>query len=326
MTVSAEPIDGDRIVAIADDLAESEEFPLHAVTPAPGWRAFVRGAVVELGRAGVPLRGARLTITGAGAGASATAGKLPIGGGLSSSAALSVALCLALLRVAGEDGAGWLDADGRLRLARICSAIENRWVGAQTGLLDQLASLCGRAGHALAIDFRSLVIEPVPLELGGFRLVTVASGAPRALAGDGTGYNDRRDQCRRACQLLGVPSLRDATLADAAGLPDPLDRRVRHVVSENARVRDAIDALRAADLAALGQLLNDSHVSLRDDYEVSVPAVEAAREALLERGALGARIVGGGFGGSVLGLFAPGVEPPAGALEHVPSAGAQIRE
>jgi galactokinase len=316
VTVGAAPIDGDRIVATAADLAESEEFPLYAVTPAPGWRAFVRGAVAELQRAGFPLRGAWMTISG----------DVPIGAGLSSSAAMSVALCLALLAVAAVPAPG----PAPVALAQICSAIENRWVGAQTGLLDQLASLCGREGHALAIDFRSLAVEPVPLKLGAYRLVTLAAGTPRALAGagtrDGAGYNDRRDECREACQLLGLTSLRDATLADAARLPDPLDRRVRHVVAENARVRAAVDALRRGEVAALGELLNDSHASLRDDYEVSVPAVEAARETLLRGGALGARIVGGGFGGSVLGLLPPGVGLPAGALEHIARAGARILE
>jgi galactokinase len=284
------------------------------VTPAPGWRAFVGGAVAELQRAGFPLHGARLTISG----------DLPIGAGLSSSAAMSVALCLALLAVAAVPAPG----PAPVALAQICSAIENRWVGAQTGLLDQLASLCGREGHALAIDFRSLAVEPVPLKLGGYRLVTLAAGAPRALAGAGTvaGYNDRRAECRRACALLGLQSLRDATLADAARLPDPLDRRVRHVVAENARVRAAVEALRRGEIADLGELLNDSHASLRDYYEVSVPAVEAARETLLRAGALGARIVGGGFGGSVLGLLPPGVGLPAGALEHVACAGARILE
>jgi galactokinase len=151
-------------------------------------------------------------------------------------------------------------------------------------------------------------------------LATLDSGAGRSIAA--SGYNERREECRAACRALGVDSLRDADGPE--GLPDPLDRRVRHVLSENERVDAAVEALAVGDLRAVGRVLDDSHRSLRDDYEVSVPAVEQAVEACKQVGALGARIMGGGFGGSVLALFPPGAEPPPGAVEVAPGPGATV--
>jgi galactokinase len=295
-----------RVEARALDLGETDAFAVAAPEPAEGWRAFVRGVVAELGRAGHAVRGGALTIRG----------DVPRGSGLSSSAALEVALALALL---AHSGIAELD---RVELARLCSRVENDWVGAQTGLLDQLAGLCGREGHALRLDMRDLRVEPVAMELGGWRLVTVDSGVPRTHAG--SGYNDRRRECREACEALGVVSLRDASAAAGARLPDPLDRRVRHVLEENARVDGAVDALRAGDLALLGRLLDESHASLRDLYEVSVPAVDALVERLRAGGAAGARMVGGGFGGSVLALLPPGAAPPREAVEVGPGPPARV--
>ncbi len=154
-------------------------------------------------------------------------------------------------------------------------------------------------------------VTPVPLELGGYRLVTLDSGEQHAHAD--SGYNERRAECARACELLGVASLRDAAPDQAEELPIPLDRRVRHVISENARVDEAIAALGDGDFERVGELLDRSHASLRDDYEVSTPAVEAAVERLKAAGALGARIMGGGFGGHVLGLLPPDARPPEGS-------------
>jgi galactokinase len=267
-----------------------------------GWRGFVRGAAAELLREGVELRPCRLEISG----------DVPRGAGLSSSAALSVALCLALCAVAGSE------PPPRLELARLCSRIERDWCGAQTGLLDQLASLFGERGRALRIDMRGPALEPVSLELGDHVLATLDSGAGRSLAA--SGYNERREECRAACRALDVESLRDAHSPE--GLPAPLNRRVRHVLSENERVDATVAALAAGDLPEVGRLLDASHRSLRDDYEVSVPAVERAVKACKEARALGARIMGGGFGGSVLALFPPGAEPPPGAVTVEPGPGA----
>jgi galactokinase len=302
-----------RIEAHALDLGEHDEFPLAEPARTEGWRAFVRGVVAELGYAGVPLPGASLRISG----------EVPRGSGLSSSAALEVALCLALIELAegeGEPEAG--ERIGRMQIARLCARVENDWVGARTGLLDQLASLYGAAEHALCIDFRTLSIEPVPLRLNGWRLAVLDSGEPHANAA--SGYNERRAECAHACELLGVPALRDARAEDLGRLPDPLARRAGHVIGENRRVLAAVAALRAQDLPALGGLLDACHASLRDLYEISTPAVEAAVERMRAAGAAGARLVGGGFGGGVLGLFAPGVAPPAGALEVRPGPGAHV--
>ncbi len=294
------------IRAYALDLGEEDEFALAEIEPAAGWRAFVRGIAAELQLAGVRLPGAALQIHG----------DVPRGSGLSSSAALEVALSLALLALA----AGELD---RRELARLCARVENEWVGAHTGLLDQLASLFGEPDTALLIDFANLQIEPVPLVFAeGWRLVTVDSGDPRELAG--SGYNERRAECTRACQLLGIDSLREAREADAARLPDTLARRVRHVLDENARVLATVAALRARDPARVGALLDASHASLREQYECSTPAVEAAVQRLRQAGAIGARMIGGGFGGSALGLFPPDGHPPADAHRIKPSRGAQL--
>jgi galactokinase len=307
VTVEATRLEERRIEAEAVDFGEEDQFELDCVEPADGWRAFVRGAAAELERAGRRLAGARLRVEGT----------IPQGAGLSSSAALEVALTLALLTVSENEPVD------KTELARLCSRIENEWAGAQTGLLDQLASLYGERERALLIDFRTLEVTPVPLELEGCQLVTLDSGEQHTHAA--SGYNQRRDECAKACELLGVTSLREATLERAEELPDPLNRRVRHVVSENARVEVAIEALRASDHERLGELLDASHASLRDDYEISTDAVEAAVERLREAGALGARIMGGGFGGSVLGLLPAATSPPEGAAEVSPGPGARVR-
>jgi galactokinase len=300
VTVEAEPLAGEEIRAEARDLGETDAFPLAAPGRTEGWRAFVRGTVAELRAAGVPVPGVRLAFSG----------DVPLGSGLSSSAALEAALCLALLAVAGAE------EPDRTELAKLCSRVENDWVGAETGLLDQLASLRSRAGEAIRIDFSTLALEPVPLQLGDWRLVTLDSGAEHVHAAGG--YNERRAECRAASEALGVEYLSAADPDAAAALPAPLDRRARHVLSENARVDAMVAALRADDLPAAGALLDASHASLRDDYEASVPAVEDAVARLKRAGAAGARMVGGGFGGSVLALLPPGVAAPLAARAVAP--------
>jgi galactokinase len=309
VTVTAMPADDGRMTAAAHDMGETDAFALDDdLHGADGWRAFVRGTVAELRAAGHELTPCALEIEG----------DLDQGSGLSSSAALEAALCLALLAVAGEP-----EPADRRDLARLCSRVENDWVGAQTGLLDQLASLCGGEGHAVRIDFATLAVDPVPLELGDWTLVTLDSGAAHTHAS--SGYNERRAECRRACELLGIESLREATVEDARRLPEPLDRRVRHVVEENARVDEMVAALHDRDLEEAGRLLDASHASLRDLYEVSVPEVEAAVTRLKDAGAAGARLVGGGFGGSVLGLLRPtGAGLPRGAVAVAPGPAARL--
>jgi len=306
VTVRAWATDERRVRARALDLDECDEFTPPNFAHGAGWRAFVRGVAAELTHAGVPISGAELEITGS----------VSRGAGLSSSAALEVALCLALLGLARAE----LD---RRELARLCSRVEHEWLGAHTGLLDQLASLYGDVDTALQIDFSNLDIQPVPLVLAdGWRLATLDSGDPRTLAA--SGYNKRREECARACELLGVRSLREAREGSLQQLPPVLARRVRHVLGENGRVLEAVAALRRGALEEVGALLDASHASLRDLYECSTPAVEVAVGVLKEAGALGVRLVGGGFGGHVLGLFPPGVAPPAHAREVRPSRGAHV--
>ena len=306
VTVEATLLESPRIEAVAADFGEEDSFDLHEPETAAGWRAFVRGAVGELQRAGVDVRGARLHISGG----------VPQGGGLSSSAALEVALTLALIALG--DG----PEPDRIELAKICSRIENDWVGAQTGLLDQLASLFGEPDKALRIDFRTLSVEPVPLELGDYQLVTLDSGETHSLAT--SGYNKRREECAEACALLGIDSLRDATAEMAAVLPDPLSKRALHIFGDNARVLATIEALHDHDLQEVGRLLDESHASLRDLYEISTGAVEDAVRRCKQAGAIGARIMGGGFGGNVLALMPPGAMPPAQAIRVRPGPGAEV--
>src|SRR5215210_3734 len=297
VTVTAERTGGDEVHARAADLGEEDAFPLAAPGHAQGWRAFVRGTVAELSAAGHVLRASRVTIEG----------DVARGSGLSSSAALEAALCLALPDEEPAD---------RVELARLCSRVENDWVGAETGLLDQLATLCAQEGHALRIDFRTLDLEPVPVDLRGWTLATADSGAAHDHAAGG--YNERRAECRAACEALGIASLRAADPDAVEQLPEPLRARARHVVSENARVDATVTALRAGDLPAVAALLDASHASLRDDYAASVPEVEATVARVKAAGAAGARMVGGGFGGAVLALFPPGRALPDGGRAVAP--------
>jgi galactokinase len=301
VTVTAETASGDSISVDAVDLGESDEFPVANPRPTRGWKAFARGVVAEVR----PGTGARLSIEG----------DLPRGAGLSSSAALSTALALALLALVGREMEG-------LELARLCSRVENEWVGSPTGLLDQLAVLFAREGQALRIDFQTLELSHVPLDLGDWALATLDSGVTHDNAT--SGYNERRAECGRACELLGISSLREAGLEDVARLPEPLDRRVRYVLEENARVDATVAALTRGDLVEVARLLDASHAGLRDLYEVSTPEVENTVEAMKEAGAAGARIVGGGFGGAVLGLFPPGAQPPDGAVVAEPGPAARL--
>jgi galactokinase len=297
VTVTATP--ATRFTVHALDLHETDVFD--APERAQGWRAFARGMVAELRSAGFDVAPAELTITG----------DVPLGSGLSSSAALEAALALALLREPPPD----LKA-----LVRLCSKVENEWVGAETGLLDQTASLMSEPGHVLKIDFRSFDVEPHPLELGDWQLVTVDSGATHSHAG--SGYNERRAECRAACEQLGIKSLREAE--SLQGLEGTLLKRARHVLTENERVNATAQALDAHDLETVARLLDESHASLRDDYEASVPEVEETVSRLKAAGAAGARMVGGGFGGSVLALLGPGVGRPAGALAVAPGGAARL--
>ncbi|MDX6744495.1 galactokinase [Actinocorallia sp. A-T 12471] len=265
---------------------QTEIVPLEGLRPGSvkGWAAYVAGVAGALGEAGHPVGGATLRFTS----------DLPAGSGLSSSAALECVTAVALndmydLGLSAKE------------LVPVAQRAENAYAGVPTGVLDQSASLLCTAEHALLLDVRSGLSSQIPLELGGFRILIVDTNARHAL-GDGK-YGERRAQCEEAARQLGVASLRDVkNLGEALSrLKDPvLRRRVKHVVTENHRVEATVGLLKAGAIAEVGALLNASHLSLRDDYEVSWPEADAAVEAAVRAGARGGRMVGGGFGGSVI--------------------------
>jgi len=297
-----------EVVLTSDTETSPAAVPLAAADPAslqPEWARYVAAVVRQVG----PRHG----------GAGQVTSTLPAGVGLSSSAALEVACALAL-------GA---DPDDPVALARLCQAAEHAARGVPTGLLDQLASITGIAGHAVLLDCRSLSFRPVPMPADDELEIVVVPGAARSL--EHSGYADRLADLHRAEAEIGP--LRDSSLADVDGIGDPLvRRRARHVVGENARVLDLADRLAAGDLEAAGTIVRASHRSLRDDYECSLPVIDDLC-ALLDRtpGVLGSRILGAGWGGAVLALTRPGAltgeRAPhvAGVVWPVrPSAGAAV--
>jgi galactokinase len=225
------------------------------------------------------------------------AGDVPIGAGLSSSAAVEMAAARAFLAVTGEE---W-EAAGMARIGQLC---ENRWIGVNSGIMDQMISAAGRAGHALLIDCRSLETEAVPLP-PETAVAVLDTGTRRGLVD--SAYNERRQQCEAAAAFFGVPALRDVNLVTfkerAEGLDETMRRRARHVISENGRVLEAREAMQREDAATLGRLMNESHDSLRDDFEVSSPALNTM-VAIAQRqpGCYGARMTGAGFGGCAVAL------------------------
>jgi galactokinase len=222
---------------------------------------------------------------------------VPVGSGLSSSSALAVAFAVAFAPAATAPH----------DLARACQLAETEATGVPGGIMDQLTSAAGVAGHALLIDCRSLEVTPVPLP-DGVAVVVCDSGVPRRLAG--SAYAERRAACEAVAARLGLEALRDATAEEVADVP-----RARHVVSENARVLAAADALRAGDVEEVGRLMLESHASLRDDYEVSTPELDLLVDELVAAGAAGARLTGAGFGGCVVAIAEAARVP--GILERV---------
>ena len=247
----------------------------------PAWGRTVGGVVRVLAAAGRPHVGVDAAI----------ASTIPVGSGLSSSAAVEVALSLALGDAARRPLRG-------RDLALAAQAAEHLASGVPCGVMDQMASVFGRAGHALLLDCRTLAVEQVPLP-DGLEVLVVHSGLPRAL--ETSAYAERRAACEAAAAVLGLASLRDAKPGQVAG-----DRRARHVVSENARVLSFVDALRAGDVDSLGPLMIASHASLRDDFEVSTPELDLLVDLLVDNGACGARLTGAGFGGCVVALVEAG--------------------
>lgn len=267
-----------------------EEYRLGEEAPRHNWLDYVMGITLVLREAGYTLRGFDLRIES----------DVPLGSGLSSSAAIEVALTRALRDTFG------LEID-EVQIAIAGQRAENEFVGAPVGIMDQMAASLADEHTALFLDTRSLDFERIPLP-AACELVVINSGVSHRHAGGE--YKTRREECERATELLGVRQLRDLDNQDLwrlPSLPEPLDRRTRHVITENARVRSAVAAMRENDLPRLGKLLYASHESLKNDYEVSIPEidllVDLARE---EPDVYGARITGGGFGGSVVILARKG--------------------
>lgn len=298
-TVAATPRDDGMIKVTTRTLDEVGDFRLGAYRRdgSPQWLSYIIGVAAELDAAGAPLTGADLEIDSS----------IPIGGGLSSSASLELAVAHALTGLAGVD----LECKA---LAAACQRAEIGFAGVNCGIMDQYSVACGESGKAMLLDCRSLDAKSVelPREVS---LVVIDSGVAHQLPA--SGYNNRADDCAAAVRSMrnsgaDVSSLRDASLDDLEAhkkvLGDLLYRRARHVVTENARTLDAYAALEAGDIDRLGALVDGSHASLRDDYEVSCDRIEALVE-LTSRcdGVKGSRMVGGGFGGCVLAI----VENPA---------------
>ena len=276
------------------NMAQHREFPLDdpAAHQAKDWSDYVRGVAVILERLGHRLQGADLEIEG----------NVPMGAGLSSSASIEVATALALIGVSGL-------TIGLKEIAQLCQRAENEFAGSRCGIMDQFISCFGKAGHALLLDCRSLDSRLIPIP-PGVRLV-ICNTMVRHQHSSGE-YNNRRADCeagvRHFARLLRhVRALRDVTLADLTrhgdGLTGTVYRRCRHVISENARVERAAQALEQSDLDTLGILMAESHRSLRDDFEVSCPELDLMVDlALASPGIRGARMTGGGFGGCAISL------------------------
>lgn len=284
---------GSRLVSAQSPDAAPVAFRGAELTPGsvPGWAAYVAGVLWALRDGGHDVPDIDVVVDG----------NVPLGAGLSSSAALECVIATAVNDLAGLGLT-------KTELALVAQRAENGYVGAATGIMDQMASMHGHAGHLVFLDTRSYDVESVPFDLAasGLALLVVDTLAPHALV-DGQ-YAERRRTCEEAQQILGVPALRDLVLADLDAaltrLPsEVMRRRVRHVVTENARVLGVVEHLRGGgDPRGIGPALVASHASLRDDFEVTVPHLDVAVDAALAAGAYGARMTGGGFGGSIIAL------------------------
>ncbi|MDQ0576229.1 galactokinase [Agromyces albus] len=292
----------DRVLRVASSFA-AEPVEIHLDELAPealsGWAAYPLGVAWALGEFGADLehvRGVDLYLSS----------RVPVGAGLSSSAAIESAVALAL-------DEHWGLGFDRPTLAKVGQLAENRVVGAPTGIMDQSASLLGEADAAVFLDCRSLDADVIPLgfETDGLSLVVIDVRVEHAHASGG--YAARRASCEAGARALGAESLRDVHPDDLARaevlLDDETFRRVRHVVTENQRVLDTVRTLREDGPGAIGPLLDASHVSMRDDFEISVPELDLAVETAQAHGAIGARMTGGGFGGSAIALVIDGLVP-----------------
>jgi galactokinase len=278
----------DRVVTLHSlDYGETASFSLDSLVPgtAGGWIAYAKGVAGALMEQDATLRGWDGVV----------AGDVPIGAGLASSASFALASARAYTAAASMP---WRATE----MARVCLRAENHWIGLNCGIMDQLISACGRAGHALLIDCRDSSFQAIPLPIN-VRVVVLDTGKPRSLTS--SAYNVREAQCTAAAHACGVRELRDADLAQvmSAGLDEVTLRRARHVVTENARTLAAAEAMRSGNVTSLGELMNASHESLREDFEVSCEELDImVAIARRQSSCLGARMTGAGFGGCAVAL------------------------
>jgi galactokinase len=294
--IAFQPRDDRRVVVHSADFDETRPFDLDQLTTEDGtpnnqesgWLEYIKGVAWSLQHAGHPLAGWEGVLRG----------DVPVGAGLSSSAALEVAAARAFAAVSGLD---W----DPIRMARLAQRAENQWVGVNCGIMDQLVSAAGQSGCALLIDCRSLETRPVPFP-PGIAVVILDTATRRGLVE--SAYNERRAQCEAAARFFGKPALRDVDreLFErlAADLEEPARRRALHVITENSRTLQAVEAMQRGELCGLGVLMNKSHASLRHDYEVSSDALDAMVEAATAHEACyGARMTGAGFGGCAVAVI-----------------------
>ncbi|MGB9435472.1 MAG: galactokinase [Candidatus Acidiferrum sp.] len=283
-----------RLILYSENYGEQAEFDLRQLPQSPRrhWSDYVIGVAHKLAEKGVRLRGANLLIDG----------DVPQGAGLSSSASLEVAVCQAFLEV-------WDEKMDGTEMAQLCQRAENEFVGARCGVMDQFVSVHGRKDHAVLLDCRSLAYyhEPIP---EGVRLVICNTMVRHSMAGGE--YNQRRHECEAGAEFFsraieGVRALRDVSIEEfekyGSALPETVRKRCRHVITEDARVIEARDALARKDVVRFGQLMRESHTSLRDDFEVSCRELDVMVELASQiDGVYGARMTGGGFGGCTVNL------------------------
>jgi galactokinase len=286
--IALRPSTDRHVKALLLDFNEEVEFNLDMLSKASTAPIeYMKGVAWALGEAGYPLNGWEGVV----------GGDVPIGAGLSSSAALELATARAFNAVSNFV---WDPA----AMAKLGQKAENQWVGVNTGIMDQMISAAGKANHALLIDCRSLETTPAPFPPNTV-VVVLDTSTRRGLVG--SAYNERRAQCEAAARFFGVPALRDVSLSEfearQSGLDDVTRRRARHVITENERTVAAKDAMFAGDAVRVGELMNASHVSMRDDFEISTPALNAMVEcAQGHEACYGARMTGGGFGGAAVAL------------------------
>jgi len=287
--VAASPRADRKLFVASLNFPGKYEFDLDHPTAdiAEGWARYVQGVAMIFEKSAYVLGGANILIDST----------VPVGAGLSSSAALEISVGYALSKLSGEDVDRWV-------LAKIGQRAEHEYAGVRSGIMDQFASVFGQKNHALFLDCRSLEWSPIPLPAAKFIICNTRTKHDLA---DGE-YNKRRADCEEAAKILGKASLRDVSLAEfnekTKDLPERLLKRARHVITENGRVLDAVECLKNDDLTQFGKLMNESHESLRKDYEVSSEELDLMVEIVrAQPGVLGSRMTGGGFGGCTVNLL-----------------------